>query len=133
MFNRLKNRIDQIFLKQELNDDKWQGYGSKDIYRISEFLFNFLQELMITYALQNKIIQDNQLPDKRDDYTEEQKKKEDLIRRKFKDAEDKIARLTSIFFETMVTWGQTTKETLKYMGNKFYTLNLSTDWTEDEK
>ena len=59
MFNRLKNRIDQIFLKQELNDDKWQGYGSKDIYRISEFLFNFLQELMITYALQNKIIQDN--------------------------------------------------------------------------
>ena len=33
----------------------------------------------------------------------------------------------------MITLGKTAKETLEYMGNKLFNLNLSADWTEDEK
>ena len=48
-----------------------QGFGDAVTLRLSEFVTNFLTELMVTYAHQAKIIIDNKLPEKRDDWTED--------------------------------------------------------------
>jgi len=48
-----------------------QGFGQVDGFRTSEFIFNFLQELMIVFAYQKKLIVDNKLPENKDDFTDE--------------------------------------------------------------
>ena len=49
--------------------------------KLHEFMSNYLTELMVTYAHQNKILIDNKLPEKREDWTDEQKKKEEVIKK----------------------------------------------------
>ena len=68
--------------KSELNDESFQGYGSVDALRTSEFIFNFNQELMVTYAYQKKLVIDNKLPENKDDWTDDQKSRhQQMVRR----------------------------------------------------
>lgn len=129
---RLENRINELFDKQKL-EDEFQGYGSKDTLRISEFTFNFLQELMITYAFQNKLIQDNQLPKDRTEWSDEQKKKEALHKQRFVAAELKIKNLTLMFFESMISLGTAMHSTLEFFGKKLYNVNFAAAWSFEEK
>ena len=65
---RLEHMVEDV---NNVNDETLQGFGQVDGFRTSEFIFNFLQELMIVFAYQKKLIVDNKLPENKDDFTDE--------------------------------------------------------------
>jgi hypothetical protein len=86
---------------------------------------------MVTYAHQNKIIIDNKLPEKRDDWTDEQKKKEDVINKNVQKATDKRKALTQAFFDMMVSVCRSFKNICKELANKIYAFNPE-GWSEED-
>lgn len=131
---RICKRFDRMIAnKEELSDEAFQGFGSTDALRTSEFVFNFNQELMVTFAYQKKLIADNTLPDKKEDWTDEQKSRQDQINRKKEVAKEEVAQLEKMFFETMIEVGKNVRKNLDQIAPKLIKLRLADDWTSENK
>ena len=92
---------------------------------------NYLTELMVTYAQQNKILIDNKLPEKREDWTDEQKKKEEVIKKNLQKATDKRKALTQAFFDMMVFVCKSFKNICIKLGEQIYAFNPE-GWSEED-
>ena len=129
---RLRRRIDAMVAAAGSANDAPQGYGSEETLVLSEFASTFLQELMVTYCLQSKIILDNELPENPEDVPEALKRKEDTMRKNAREAKAKRDGLTFMLFESMISICRSVKELCEHLGRKLYTLEL-TGWSEDDR
>lgn len=131
---RICKRFDRMLTnKEELSDETFQGFGSTDALRTSEFVFNFNQELMVTFAYQKKLIADNTLPENKEDWTDEQKSRQDQINRKKEIAKEEVESLEKMFFETMIEVGKNVKKNLDEIAPKLIKLKLADDWNNENK
>ena len=96
---RLMKKVKMMLETKDDIDDDFQGFGSEETQRLFEFAFNAIHELMISFGTAKKAILENQ-PEK--DAGEENAQKEVKKARILADAEAKIERLNTLFYEIMI-------------------------------
>ena len=126
---RMLGKMQAMFSDKTKIDDEAQGFGSEETMRLCEFTFNFLQELMVNYGNQVKMIQDNQ-PDPNATGNADEVQKEAAKKAKaLESATARLEALNDLLYECMVRSCRTFRSIFKAMSG----LMLTTDFSAFEE
>ena len=96
---RLGGRFEEMLRDKSKIEDTFQGFGTEETQRLVEFLYLFMQEVLVNYGNQHKAILDNQ-PNK--DAGEDEAEAEEKKAKALREATAQKTKLNDFVYECMI-------------------------------